>query len=698
MAFKFEIIEDDYLRVIDTLTADEVFFEPKSSVFYNQADLKTGSINLFNVNGVTSFNSNVFFTKIGDATDVTDTLFTIESFKTFCITNKLGFKSALGGSGATAKIYKYTANTYADLATITDQEEGDIARVYNSQGVWILGTQKSEGAYTYLSGVWEYGSRSLQAEVVSNDADILALQNEQVTQNDDILLNTAKVGITVQQATDITDNNTDRHTHTNKTVIDKFGEDVGGLPTYNGNVVDTTIAQRDVYDGLDSIDNTISLSANQGKVLKDAQDLNTGKLSTIENNATADQSDAEIKTAYENNANTNEFTDAEKTKLGNQSGTNTGDQDISGIGTNATAITTKVTKITSVDNNVPRFNGATGDIQGSSVNVLDNGNVGIGATNPIRKLDVRTNEATITIDKFPIVAVHDSDYGNFSGIGLAVRATGAVKAGIALERKVNWGLGTLHFLNNNISNDNDATLADSMMAITKEGNVGIGTAAPTANLHIQSLTDAVLYLEADTGNGDENNNPTIRLSQDAGAIITEIGNNGNSESNFTGSLVNGAYINTLGASTSPIQFATNSIARMTIETGGDVGIGTNNPSVLLHLFETVSPQLFLEGDTDTSTAVIRLQADTTNNSTQYGMIVGGALHPRIPNSYGIYDYDSTAYRLVLVKTGNVGIGTDTPGAKLEIGGAGEGIILASPDGTKYIITVANGGALTTTAV
>ena len=39
------------------------------------------------------------------------------------------------------------------------------------------------------------------------------------------------------------------------------------------------------------------------------------KLDGIESGATADQTDAEIKTAYENNANTNAFTDAEKTKL-----------------------------------------------------------------------------------------------------------------------------------------------------------------------------------------------------------------------------------------------------------------------------------------------------------------------------------------------------------------------------------------------
>ena len=41
------------------------------------------------------------------------------------------------------------------------------------------------------------------------------------------------------------------------------------------------------------------------------------KLDGIESNATTDQTDAEIKTAYENNSNTNAFTDAEKTKLTN---------------------------------------------------------------------------------------------------------------------------------------------------------------------------------------------------------------------------------------------------------------------------------------------------------------------------------------------------------------------------------------------
>jgi len=64
------------------------------------------------------------------------------------------------------------------------------------------------------------------------------------------------------------------------------------------------------------------------------------KLSSIEAGADVNPTAAEIKTEYESNANTNAFTDAEKTNLGNQSGTNTGDQDISGIATNASDITT----------------------------------------------------------------------------------------------------------------------------------------------------------------------------------------------------------------------------------------------------------------------------------------------------------------------------------------------------------------------
>ena len=55
-------------------------------------------------------------------------------------------------------------------------------------------------------------------------------------------------------------------------------------------------------------------SATDSNVFTDADH---SKLNGIEASATADQTDAEIKTAYENNSDTNAFTDAEKTKLTN---------------------------------------------------------------------------------------------------------------------------------------------------------------------------------------------------------------------------------------------------------------------------------------------------------------------------------------------------------------------------------------------
>ncbi|MDA9050978.1 tail fiber domain-containing protein [bacterium] len=82
---------------------------------------------------------------------------------------------------------------------------------------------------------------------------------------------------------------------------------------------------------------TITSSDGQDAIIPVATDSVSGvmsasdhiKLTGIETSATADQTGAEIKSAYEAEADTNAFTDALKTKLDDISGTNTGDQDLS---------------------------------------------------------------------------------------------------------------------------------------------------------------------------------------------------------------------------------------------------------------------------------------------------------------------------------------------------------------------------------
>ena len=67
--------------------------------------------------------------------------------------------------------------------------------------------------------------------------------------------------------------------------------------------------------------------------------------------------------------------------------------------------------------------------------------------------------------------------------------------------------------------------------------------------------------------------------------------------------------------------------------------------------------------------------------------------------------DNNSSEVLRVTDGKVGIGTISPSSKLEVDGgdievddSASGLILKSPDGTRYRITVANGGTLSVTAV
>lgn len=80
--------------------------------------------------------------------------------------------------------------------------------------------------------------------------------------------------------------------------------------------------------------------------------------------------------------------------------------------------------------------------------------------------------------------------------------------------------------------------------IFTNGNVGIGDNTPDANLDIASSGDAKIIIEADTGNGAENNNPEIQLIQDGGAVTASIQLEGNTGAVSTGTGENDLLIRT----------------------------------------------------------------------------------------------------------------------------------------------------------
>ncbi|MDA7907086.1 tail fiber domain-containing protein [bacterium] len=260
-------------------------------------------------------------------------------------------------------------------------------------------------------------------------------------------------------------------------------------------------------------------------------------------------------------------------------------------------------------NNVNYYisNGAT-----ALVKVEAAGNVGIGTTSPGYKLTTYSTTAEGSgTDEFPIVAGKANAIGNFTGIGLSgyIGANGAVKAGIVLERVNSYGTGKLHILNNSTSTSNaDATLSDSKITILGNGDVGIGTTSPAAKLDIQG-TQGQLFSVTDNLSGD-----IFSVADISGVPIMNVNSDGTS------------YFD------------------------GNVGIGTTNPGHKLDVY------------TNTDNGYVA--SFSQDNATGWGVLIDtdGVGN----NDPALWVKNATSTVLWAAQSGNVGIGTTSPNAKLEV--------------------------------
>jgi hypothetical protein len=152
---------------------------------------------------------------------------------------------------------------------------------------------------------------------------------------------------------------------------------------------------------------------------------------------------------------------------------------------------------------------------------------------------------------------------------------------------------------------------------------------------------------------------------------------------------------------------TNGVTRLALTTSnaifpsGAVGIGTTSPGA----------QLEINNPGGSSSATFRLQGGVggqiqfRNNSFPVGTISTGATGD-MSFSTGTGSSSGTVSRITIVgSSGNVGVGTNAPASKLEVDGgdievddSASGLILRSPNGTRYRVKVDNSGNLTTTAV
>ena len=267
---------------------------------------------------------------------------------------------------------------------------------------------------------------------------------------------------------------------------------------------------------------------------------------------------------------------------------------------------------------------------------------------------------------------------------------------------VNGNVGTAsNFLGT--TNNEDFRLRTNNLqraVITSGGSFGLGVTAPSAQLH----TTGTVRLE-----GIANNNTLQRLAL--------FDNNGNLfyrdlaslQSNFwslTGNTGTNPSTNFLGtADNNRLVFRTNNTEKMTILSNGNVGIGLSTPSSPLHVFSTTDDnQLFLSGsapstryfqgsDWNTSAFHARIGLATGNANYVATSSPGDFIVQAMDNGNLLFGTNGSAgnglERMRINPTGNVGISTTNPTAKLHTNGTVRHEGLANGTGNPLVVD-ANG--------
>jgi hypothetical protein len=260
------------------------------------------------------------------------------------------------------------------------------------------------------------------------------------------------------------------------------------------------------------------------------------------------------------------------------------------------------------------------------------GNVGIGTTTPLAKLQVVGAIGSIFLDNNQL---------SFNRNPLTGVAADATKGSALISMPTSASGGNIQFFTNALVGGN----VSERMRISESGNIGIGTTTPT---------DGKLSI---AGTGSD------LLSLNALGLLAQFN----------------AYNNTdfriINRSAAPITLWTSAAERVRIDSSGNVGIGTTTPNNKLDIYSATKAALGFNTNSGLSNWTIGQDAsDGYKFKISSSTVLG------------------TNNRFVIDGAGNLGIGTTTPYALLSLSNSAS----TAANTPLFVVASTTGGTATTT--